>query len=84
MKREVFCFGSGECCFLFSFSRTCTSCVMASRPPRDTFSRKRIIRILVDDVMSLDALSVVKLLPDFQEKIAGVVPNLGATVLTSL
>lgn len=32
---------------------------------------------MVDDTMSLDAISIVKSLPDFQEKIAGVVPQFG-------
>ena len=41
------------------------------------FAHKKTVRLMVDDSMSLDALSIVKSLPDFQEKIAGVVPQFG-------
>ena len=57
---------------------------MALRPPRNTFSHKRTVRLLVDNDMSLDALSIVKSLPDFQEKSLVWYPNLGGSILTSL
>lgn len=50
---------------------------MAARPARSTFSHKRTVRLMVDEDMTLDALSVVKSLPDFQGKITGVVPQFG-------
>ena len=42
--------------------------------PRD---HKRSVRLIVDEGMELDALTIVKSLPDFQDHITGVVPMFG-------
>ena len=49
---------------------------MAARP-RNTFAHKRSVRLLVDEGMELDALTIVKSLPDFKDAITGVVPMFG-------
>ena len=49
---------------------------MAARP-RNAFAHKRSVRLILDDGMELDALTIVKSLPDFQDHITGVVPMFG-------
>ena len=49
----------------------------ASRPPRATFAHQKTVRLVVEDDMELDALSLVRSLPDFSQDIIGVVPQFG-------
>ena len=49
---------------------------MAARP-RATFAHTKTIRLLVEDNMELDALEIVRSLPDSQDEITGIVPNFG-------
>ena len=49
---------------------------MATRP-RNAFAHKHSVRLLVDEGMELDALTIVKSLPDFKDAITGVVPMFG-------
>lgn len=50
---------------------------MAARPPRASFAHQKTVRLVVDDGMEVDALSIVRSLPDFQAEIVGVVPQFG-------
>ena len=50
---------------------------MAARLPRSVFSPKQTVRLVVDDDMSLDTLSIVRSLPTFQKEIIGIVPQFG-------
>lgn len=45
--------------------------------PRNAFPNKRWVPVIVDEGMELDALTVVKSLPDFKDSITGVVPMFG-------
>ena len=49
---------------------------MATRP-RARFAHKQTVRLMVDDDMFVDALGIVKALPDFQDEIIGVMPLFG-------
>ena len=49
---------------------------MAARP-HNAFAHKCSVRLIVDEGMELDALTVVKSLPHFQDSITGVVPMFG-------
>ena len=49
---------------------------MAARP-RATFAHKKTVRLIVDEGMEINALEIVRSLPDFQEEIMGIVPNFG-------
>ena len=49
---------------------------MAARP-RATFAHKQTVRLIVDEGMEINALEIVRSLPDFQEEIMGIVPNFG-------
>ena len=53
-----------------------TASRMAARP-RNAFAHKRSVRLLVDEGMELDALTIVKSLPEFKDAITGVVPRFG-------
>ena len=48
--------------------------VPAARPPRATFAHQKTVRLVVEDNMELDALTIVRSLPDFTAEIVGVVP----------
>ena len=49
---------------------------MAARP-RATFAHTKTVRLIVEDNMDINALEIVRSLPDFQDKITGIVPNFG-------
>ena len=49
---------------------------MAARP-HATFAHTKTIRLIVEDNMELNALEIVRSLPDFQDEITGIVPNFG-------
>ena len=49
---------------------------MSSRG-RNVFAPKRSVRLVVEDGMEVDALSIIRALPDFQKEITGVVPLYG-------
>ena len=49
---------------------------MAARP-HNAFAHKRLVRLIVEDGMELDALTLVRSLPDFKNSITGVVPMFG-------
>ena len=49
---------------------------MASRPC-NAFAHKRSVRLIIEDGMDLDALSISKALPEYQQHITGVVPLYG-------
>ena len=49
---------------------------MAARP-RATFAHTKTVRLIVEDSMEINALEIVRSLPDFQEEITGIVPNFG-------
>ncbi|KAK2547546.1 hypothetical protein P5673_032463 [Acropora cervicornis] len=49
---------------------------MAARP-HNAFAHKCSVRLIVDEGMELDALTLVKSLPHFQDSITGVVPMFG-------
>ena len=49
---------------------------MAARP-HATFAYKQTVRLIVDEGMEVNALEIVRSLPDFQEDIMGIVPNFG-------
>ena len=49
----------------------------AARPPRGSFAHRKTVRLVMDDGMEVDALSIVRSLPDFQTEIVGVVPQFG-------
>ena len=50
--------------------------MMAARP-RNAFAHKRSVRLIWEDGIELDALTLVRSLPDFQTSITGVVPMFG-------
>ena len=49
---------------------------MAARP-RATFAHTKTVRLIVEDNMDINALEIVRSLPDFQDEITGIVPNFG-------
>ena len=49
---------------------------MAARP-RNALAHKRLVRLIVEEGMGLNALTLVTSLPDFQTSITGVVPMFG-------
>ena len=49
----------------------------AARPPRATFAHQKTVRLVVEDSMEVDALSVVAALPDYRDEIVGVFPQFG-------
>ena len=51
--------------------------VAAARPPRATFAHQKTVRLVVEDSMEVDAMSIVTALPDFRDEIVGVVPQYG-------
>ena len=51
-------------------------CTMAARP-RTTFAHTKTVHLIVEDGMEINALEIVRSLPDFKEKITGIVPNFG-------
>ena len=62
----------------FSFSlRDPKIAAPAARPPRGSFAHQKAVRLVVDEGMEVDALSIVRCLPDFQAEIVGVVPQFG-------
>ena len=50
---------------------------MAARPPCATFAHQKTVRLVAEDDMELDALTIVRSLPDFSAEIVGVVPQFG-------
>ena len=62
----------------FSFSpRDPKMAVPTARPLRGSFAHQKTVRLVVDEGMEVDALSIVRSLPDFQAEIVGVVPQFG-------
>ena len=51
-------------------------CAMAARP-HATFAHTKTVRLMVEDGMEINALEIVRSLPDFKEEITGIVPNFG-------
>ena len=49
----------------------------AARPLRATFAHQKNIRLVVEDDVEVDAMSIVNSLPDFSAEIVGVVPQFG-------
>ena len=49
---------------------------MAARP-RATFAHTKTVRLIVEDNMEINALEIVRSLPDFQDEITGIVLNFG-------
>ena len=49
----------------------------AARPPCATFLHQKTVRLVVEDSMEVDALSITTALPDFRDEIVGVVPQFG-------
>ena len=47
---------------------------MAARP-HATFAHTKTVRLMVKDGMEINALEIVRSLPDFKEEITGIVPN---------
>ena len=47
---------------------------MAARP-HATFAHTKTVRLMVEDGMEINALEIVRSLPDFKEEITGIVPN---------
>ena len=47
---------------------------MAARP-RATFAHTKTVRLIVEDNMDINALEIVRSLPDVQDEITGIVPN---------
>ena len=45
--------------------------------PRATFAHTKTVRLIVEENMAINALEIVRYLPDFQEEITGIVPNFG-------
>ena len=45
--------------------------------PRATFAHTKTVRLIVEDGMEINAIEIVRSLPDFQEEITGIVPNFG-------
>ena len=45
--------------------------------PRATFAHTKTVRLIVEDNMEINALEIVRSLPDFQDEITGIVPNFG-------
>ena len=50
---------------------------MAARPRRVNFVHQRTVRLIVEEDMTLDSLTVVKSLEEFKDHIVGVVPQFG-------
>ena len=67
-------YGSCVCLLLRLFSGNRS---MALSRPRPVFSHRRTVRLVVDDNMEIDSLELAKSLPDFAERITGVVPQFG-------
>ena len=51
-------------------------CAMAVRP-HATFAHTKTVRLMVEDGIEINALEIVRSLPDFKEEITGIVPNFG-------
>ena len=51
-------------------------CAMAARP-RTTFTHRKIVRLIVEEGMDINAIEIVRSLPDFKAEITGIVPNFG-------
>ena len=51
-------------------------CAMTARP-RATFAHTKTVRLIVEDNMDINALEIVRSLPDVQDEITGIVPNFG-------
>ncbi|CAH3027953.1 unnamed protein product, partial [Porites evermanni] len=49
---------------------------MAARP-RATFTHRKIVRLIVEEGMDINAIEIVRSLPDFKAEITGIVPNFG-------
>lgn len=48
-----------------------------AQAPRGHFAHRRTVRLMADDNMHIDALSIAKSLPDFAGEICGIVPLYG-------
>lgn len=60
----------------FSFSpRDPKMAVLAARPPHGSFAHQKTVLLVVDEGMEVDALSIVRSLPDFQAEIVRVIPE---------
>ena len=51
--------------------------VPGARPPRGSFAHQKTVHLVVDEGMDVDALSIVRSLPDFEAEIVGFVPQFG-------
>ena len=45
--------------------------------PRATFVHKKTVRLIMEEEMELTAIEIGRSLPEFQEEVAGIVPNFG-------
>ena len=50
---------------------------MAGRPPRVNFEHRRTVRLIPEEGMALDSLSIAQSLPDYRDEIKGIVPLFG-------
>ena len=65
---------AGFCgCFILS-PRGSKMATAAARPREPLLLTKKTIRLVVEDSMEMDAMSIVTALPDFCDEIVGVVP----------
>ena len=66
--------------FLVFWPQVCSGrhvlCAMAA-PSRATFAHKKTVCLIVDDGMDVNALEIIRSLPDFKNEIASIVPNFG-------
>ena len=49
---------------------------MAARP-RATFTHRKIVRLIVEEGMDINAMEIVRCLPNFKAQITGIVPDFG-------
>ena len=63
-----------RCSSGFIYAARHVLCTMAARP-HATFAHTKTVRMMVEDGMEINALEIVRSLPDFKEEITGIVPN---------